>query len=161
MFLHGEDIASITNTVQMQECKNAKMQKCKVFLHPIDLQYDIIFLPLQNLCISLQKGRKGCFWGVVFALKCPIERTKPTETRWVFVFLVFGYMSSWTKFMLKVRGVNSQQPMVSGCLLKCSAAWERPLNPFSQNSRRPPRFAFFRFCKRKRKGGFGYTLLNQ
>ena len=26
MFLHGEDIASITNTVQMQECKNAKMQ---------------------------------------------------------------------------------------------------------------------------------------
>ena len=53
MFLHGEDIAPITNTVQMQ--------KCKVFLHPIDLQYDIIFLPLQNLCISLQKGRKGCF----------------------------------------------------------------------------------------------------
>ena len=24
MFLHGEGIASITNTVQMQECKNAK-----------------------------------------------------------------------------------------------------------------------------------------
>ena len=58
MFLHGEDIAPITNTVQMQ---NAKMQKYKTLLYPIEMQHDIIFLPLQNLCISLQKGRKGCF----------------------------------------------------------------------------------------------------
>ena len=156
MFLHGEDIASITNTVQMQKCKNAKFS-C------IQLIYNMIsyFCLCKTFAFLCKKGRKGCFWGVVFALKCPIERTNPTETRWVFVFLVFGYMSSWTKFMLKVRGVNSLQPMVSGCLLKCSAAWERPLNPFSQNSRRPPVLHFCVFANENEKGGFGYTLVNQ
>ena len=74
--------------------QNAKMQKYKTLLHLIDLQYDIIFLPLQNLCISLQKRQKRVFLRGVFALKSPIERTKPTEARWVFVFLAFGYMSS-------------------------------------------------------------------
>ena len=150
MFLHGEDIASITNTVQMQECKNAKFS-C------IQLIYNMIsyFCLCKTFAFLCKKGRKGCFWGVVFALKCPIERTNPTETRWVFVFLVFGYMSSWTKFMLKVRGVNSQQPMVSGCLLKCSAAWERPLNPFSQNSRRPPVLHFCVFANENEKGDSG------
>jgi hypothetical protein len=58
MFLHDEGVASSRNIVQMQ---NAKMQKHKTLLHSIDLQHDIAFLPLQNLCISLQKGRKGCF----------------------------------------------------------------------------------------------------
>ena len=150
MFLHGEDIAPITNIVQMQ---NAKMQKrsCTQLIYSM-ISHSCLCKTFAFLC---KKGRKGCFWGIVFALKCPIERTKPTETRWVFVFLAFGYMSSWTKFMLKVRGVNSQQPMVSGCLLKCSAAWERPLNPFSQNSRRPPVLHFCVFANENEKGDSG------
>lgn len=153
MFLHGEDIASITNTVQMQECKNAKMQS---FLASnwFTIWYHI-FAFAKPLHFFAKRAEKGVFEGVVFALKCPIERTNPTEIRWVFVFLVFAYMSSWTKFMLKVRGVNSQQPMVSGCLLKCSAAWERPLNPFSQNSRRPPVLHFCVFANENGKGDSG------
>ena len=114
MFLHGEDIAPITNTVQMQKSKNAKFS-C------IQLIYNMIsyFCLCKTFAFLCKKGRKGCFWGVVFALKCPIERTNPTETRWVFVFLVFGYMSSWTKFMLKVRVANSQWFQV--------ACWSVPL----------------------------------
>ena len=58
MFLRDESVVPSQNIVQMQ---NAKMQKYKTLLHSIDLQHNITFLPLQNLCISLQKGRKGCF----------------------------------------------------------------------------------------------------
>jgi hypothetical protein len=58
MFLHDEGVVPSQNIVQMQ---NAKMQKDKTLLYPIEIQYDIIISPLQNLCISLQKGRKGCF----------------------------------------------------------------------------------------------------
>ena len=47
MFLHGEDIASITNTVQMQECKNAKMQRNIVLA---EYSHDIIFAFLHFLC---------------------------------------------------------------------------------------------------------------
>lgn len=62
--MHGEDIASITNTVQMQECKNAKMQKCKVFLHPIDLQYDILFFAFAKpLHFFAKRAEKGVFEG--------------------------------------------------------------------------------------------------
>ena len=56
MFLHGEDIAPITNTVQMQKCKNAKFS-C------IQLIYNMIsyFCLCKTFAFLCKKGRKGCF----------------------------------------------------------------------------------------------------
>ena len=58
MFLHGEDIASITNTVQMQECKNAKFS-C------IQLIYNMIsyFRLCKTFAFLCKKAEKGVFEG--------------------------------------------------------------------------------------------------
>ena len=85
MFLHDEGVVPSQNIVQMQ---NAKMQKDKTLLHSIDLQYDIIFLPLQNLCISLQKGQKRVFLRGSFCIEMP-HRTHKSHRNQV-GFCVFG-----------------------------------------------------------------------
>ena len=100
MFLHGEDIAPPTNTVQMQ--------KCKVFLHPIDLQYDIIFFPLQNLCISLQKGQKRVFLRGSSCIEMP-HRTHKSHRNQV-GFCVFGVWLYVILNEIHAEGSGCQQP---------------------------------------------------
>ena len=58
MFLHGEDIAPITNTVQMQKCKNAKFS-C------IQLIYNMIsyFAFAKPLHFFAKRKEKGVFEG--------------------------------------------------------------------------------------------------
>ena len=109
MFLHGEDIAPSRIPYK---CKNARMQKCKVFLHPIDLQYDIIFLPLQNLCISLQKGQKRVFLRGSFCIEMP-HRTHKSHRNQV-GSCVFGVWLYVILNEIHAEGSGCQQPTANG-----------------------------------------------
>ena len=91
---------------------NARMQKCKVFLHPIDLQYDIIFLPLQNLCISLQKGQKRVFLRGSFCIEMP-HRTHKSHRNQV-GFCVFGVWLYVILNEIHAEGSGCQQPTANG-----------------------------------------------
>ena len=154
MFLHGEDIAP---SLIPYKCKNAKMQKCKVFLYPIDLQYDIMFLLLQNLCISLQKGQKRVHLRGCFCIEMP-HRTHKSHRNQV-GFCVFGVWLYVILNEIHAEGSGCQQPTANGFRLLVEVF--RCLREAFESIFSKSRFAFLRFCKRKRKGGFKYTLLNQ
>lgn len=109
MFLHDEGVASSRNIVQMQ---NAKMQKHKTLLHSIDLQHDIKFLPLQNLCISLQKRQKRVFLRGSFCIEMP-HRTHKTHRNQV-GFCVFGVWLYVILNEIHAEGSGCQQPTANG-----------------------------------------------
>jgi hypothetical protein len=109
MFLHDEGVASSRNIVQMQ---TAKMQKYKTLLHSIDLQHDITFLPLQNLCISLQKGQKRVFLRGGFCIEM-LLRTHKTHRNQV-GFCVFGVCLYVILNEIHAEGSGCQQPTANG-----------------------------------------------
>lgn len=109
MFLHDEGVVPSQNIVQMQ---NAKMQKDKTLLHSIDLQYDIIFLPLQNLCISLQKGQKRVFLRGSFCIEMPLRTHKAHRNQ--VGFCVFGVYLYVILNEIHAEGSGCQQPTANG-----------------------------------------------
>ena len=109
MFLRDESVVPSQNIVQMQ---NAKMQKYKTLLYPIEMQHDIIFLPLQNLCISLQKGQKRVFLRGSFCIEIP-HRTHKSHRNQV-GFCVFGVWLYVSLNEIHAEGSGCQQPTANG-----------------------------------------------
>ncbi len=131
------------------------MQKCKVFLHPIDLQYDILFLPLQNLCISLQKGQKRVFLRGSFCIEMP-HRTHKSHRNQV-GFCVFGVWLYVILNEIHAEGSGCQQPTANGfrLLVEVFRCLRETFESISQNSRRPPVLHFCVFANENEKGDSG------
>lgn len=118
-----------------------------------------MFLLLQNLCISLQKGQKRVLLRGCFCIEMP-HRTHKSHRNQV-GFCVFGVWLYVILNEIHAEGSGCQQPTAVGFRLlvevfRClREAFESIFSKLPSASR----FAFLRFCKRKRKRGIRVHLI--